>query len=169
MDSHELHDAPLGRLVAVAGHLMSQQWSRFLAEHHGLTPAGMVALLTIARNGELSHREVAARCFVRPATLTGVIDTLERDGLVERRRGATDRRTVRLALTPAGTDRIGTLLTVIRSNPPLTSVDADPAKAVVIREFLLELIKTMSMGEDEDAACHREPNSDKTGPGPKYA
>lgn len=146
---HDLHNAPIGRLVAVAGHLMSQQWHRYLAEHHGLTPAGMVALITLAEHGNLPHHEVAARCFVRPATLTGVVDTLARDGLVERRRSETDRRTVQLTLTPAGTDRIQALLAVIHRNPPLTSVDADPAKAAVIREFLLELIKTTSNGEND--------------------
>jgi DNA-binding MarR family transcriptional regulator len=140
MHPHGLPDAPLGRLVVVAGHLMAQQWNRYLAEEHGLTQAGMVTLMTLARHGELPHRAVAERCFVRPATLTGIVDTLERDGLVERHRDAGDRRSVRLALTPAGRDRVGALIAVVQSDRPLTSVDADPAKAAVVREFLLEII-----------------------------
>jgi DNA-binding MarR family transcriptional regulator len=150
MDRTGLPDAPLGRLVAIAGHLTSQRWNRYLAERHGLTGAGMVTLLTIAQQGEMTHRQIADRCFVRPATLTGVVDTLERDGLVERRRDDADRRSVRLALTADGAAHAQAIVGVIRSNPPLTSVDADPAKAAVIREFLLELIETMSTGEDDD-------------------
>ena len=73
-----------------------------------------------------------------------MVDTLERDGLVERRRDDGDRRSVRLALTAAGRDRIGAITTLVHSGTPLTSVDADPAKAAVIREFLLEIIS----GED---------------------
>jgi DNA-binding MarR family transcriptional regulator len=144
MDGSNLDGAPLGRLVVIAGHVMSQRWSRYLAEQHGLTTAGMATLMTLAQHGESTHRAVADRCFVRPATLTGVVDTLERDGLVERRRDETDRRTVRLGLTPAGRARAAALGTIVRSARPLTSVDADPAKAATIREFLLEVIDTMS-------------------------
>ncbi|MFI5486540.1 MarR family winged helix-turn-helix transcriptional regulator [Micromonospora echinaurantiaca] len=135
-----LHDVPIGRLLVVAGHVVSQRWNRLLAEQFNLTQAGMVTLMTLDKHGALPHGEVAQRCFVRPATLTGIIDTLERDGLVERQRDESDRRSIRLAITDAGRARLGALTTLIQSNPPLTSVDADPAKAAVIREFLLEVI-----------------------------
>lgn len=143
-----LDDIPLGRLVVLAGHVTSQRWTRYLAEQHGLTGAGMKTLLALHQHGEMAHRALAEHCFIRPATLTGIINTLERDGLVERRRDATDRRTVRIALTPEGRARIKNVLAVIRSHRSLTSVDADPAKAAVIREFLLELIRIMSDGKE---------------------
>ncbi|MEV4811286.1 MarR family winged helix-turn-helix transcriptional regulator [Micromonospora avicenniae] len=140
MDLVTLNDVPMGRLLALAGHVVTQRWNRFLAEKFNLTQAGMVALMTLDKNGPMSHREVAERCFVRPATLTGIVDTLERDGLVERQRDDSDRRSVRLAITPAGHERLAGLSVLIRSGRPLTSVDADPEKAAVIREFLLEVI-----------------------------
>lgn len=142
----QLGDVPLARLLVVAGHLTGQRWNRYLADEHGLTQAGMVTLMALAEHGELPHRAVAELCFVRPATLTGIVDTLERDGLVQRRRDGTDRRSVKLTLTPAGRDRVDALTAVIRARRPLTSVDADPAKAAVIRQFLLEVI-----GKDEQA------------------
>lgn len=160
MDLVGLHDVPLGRLLIHAGHVVGQRWNRYLAEEHGLTQAGMITLLTLARFGELPHRTVAERCFVKPATLTGIVDTLERQGLVERRRDDADRRSVRLVLTPAGRDRAAALTTFIHSGRPLTSVDADPAKAAVIREFLLEVIGlreephvTMPEATPEAPAC----------------
>ncbi|MFC3504321.1 MarR family winged helix-turn-helix transcriptional regulator [Micromonospora krabiensis] len=155
MSLFTLDDVPLGRLLVTAGHLVSQRWNRVLAERFGLTQAGMVTLMTLAHHGALPHREVAQRCYVRPATLTGIVDTLERDGLVERQRDENDRRSVRLAITPAGRERIAALGAMIRSGRPLTSVDADPAKAAVIREFLLEVIGS---GEDPRMTeSHREP------------
>ncbi|MFD2766927.1 MarR family winged helix-turn-helix transcriptional regulator [Micromonospora eburnea] len=141
-----LHHAPLGRLIAIAGHLVEQHWGRYLAEHHGLTSAGMRVLFILAGTGESTHREVAERCFVRPATLTGIVDTLERDGFVERRRDVNDRRSVQLTLTDKGREHAQALIEMIHSDRPLTSVDADPAKRAVIREFLAELITTMSDG-----------------------
>ncbi|MGC1211309.1 MAG: MarR family transcriptional regulator [Micromonospora sp.] len=158
-----LHHAPLGRLVSVAGHLVDQHWGRYLAEHHGLTPAGMRVLFILSRMGDTAHREVAERCFVRPATLTGIVDTLERDGFVERRRDANDRRTVQLTLTDKGREHTKALFDLIHSNRPLTSVDADPAKQAVIREFLTELITSMSDGDvgrlnpDQDSADQTTP------------
>ncbi|MER7415366.1 MarR family transcriptional regulator [Micromonospora peucetia] len=140
MELTTLRDVPIGRLLAVAGHLTGQRWNRYLAETHGLTQAGMVTLMTLAEHGELSHRTVAEHCFVRPATLTGIVDTLARDGLVERQRDQADRRSVRIAITAAGRARVEALTSLIRSGAPLTSVDADPAKEAVIREFLLEVI-----------------------------
>ncbi|MBO4206914.1 MarR family winged helix-turn-helix transcriptional regulator [Micromonospora echinofusca] len=164
MHHGSLDDAPIGRLLGIAGHLATQRWNRYLAEQHGLTGAGMAALLALHRHGELTHRALADHCFVRPATATGIIDTLERDGLVERRRSDTDRRTIRLALTQAGTDRMATIVRLVDTNAPLTSVDADPANAAVIRRFLLELIQTMSCGEDTTLTQpHRptDPGSDR--------
>lgn len=143
-----LRHAPLGRLLGIAGHLMGQRWGRYLAEHHGLTMAGMRVLMIVYRGTDnTTHREVAERCFVRPATLTGIVDTLERDGFVERHRDVNDRRSVQLTLTDKGREHAKALIDVIYSDTPLTSVDADPEKKAVIREFLIELITTMSDGD----------------------
>lgn len=65
--------------------VMMQLWG---ASHHpsqqGLTPA-----------------ELADRTGVTRATMTGLVDTLERDGLVRRDADAEDRRMMRVFLTPA--------------------------------------------------------------------
>ena len=53
--------------------------------------------------GESETRELAHEANVTKGTLTGVIDTLEKRGLVERRRRARDRRLVAVKLTDAGT------------------------------------------------------------------
>jgi MarR family 2-MHQ and catechol resistance regulon transcriptional repressor len=142
-----LQHAPLGRLISIAGHVVEQHWGRYLAEHHGLTSAGMRVLLVLLRAGDSTHREMAERCFVRPATLTGIVDTLERDGFVARRRDPDDRRSVQLSLTDKGREHALAIIDLIHSNRPLTSVDADPAKQAVIREFLTEIITSMSDGD----------------------
>ncbi|MFJ8576949.1 MarR family winged helix-turn-helix transcriptional regulator [Micromonospora sp. NPDC093277] len=161
-----LNHAPLGRLIAIAGHLVEQHWGRYLAEHHGLTSAGMRVLFILSRIGDSTHREVAERCFVRPATLTGIVDTLERDGFVERRRDVNDRRSVQLTLTDKGREHAQALFEMIHSNRPLTSVDADPAKQAVIREFLAELITTMSDGDIRRLNPDKE-SADMTTRGPR--
>ncbi|MFR9776956.1 MarR family winged helix-turn-helix transcriptional regulator [Micromonospora sp. MS34] len=155
-----LRQAPLGRLISIAGHIVEQHWGRYLAEHHGLTSAGMRVLLVLVRAGDSTHREMAERCFVRPATLTGIVDTLERDGFVTRKRDPNDRRSVQLTLTDKGREHALAIIDLIHSDRPLTSVDADPAKKEVVRQFLTELITTMSDGDIRRLNPDREPVTD---------
>lgn len=149
MDRDGLHSAPLGRLVALAGHVAARQWGQYLAEQHGLTPAGMGVLVALGGDPELTHRDLAARCLIRPATLTGVVDTLQRAGYVDRIRDADDRRTVRLALTAQGRRHHDRIVELMATTRPLTSVDADPDKAAVVRAFLIEMIENFAAREDE--------------------
>jgi MarR family transcriptional regulator, organic hydroperoxide resistance regulator len=52
--------------------------------------------------GEMESRHLAAEANVTKGTLTGVLDTLERRGLVARRRRTSDRRLVMVSLTDEG-------------------------------------------------------------------
>ena len=91
MDEEELRadliDSPLLRLVSLAGHVTSQRFSRVMGRQHGLTPAGagVLAVLTWGSGrgveqgtpGRATHAELARRCFLTPATLTGVVEAVE--------------------------------------------------------------------------------------------
>jgi DNA-binding MarR family transcriptional regulator len=52
--------------------------------------------------GEMTPAELADKTCVTRATISGLLDGLEKDGLVERRPDPEDRRLIRLFLTPAG-------------------------------------------------------------------
>jgi DNA-binding MarR family transcriptional regulator len=68
----------------------------------GVSPGQASALAMIERLGAPALSELAAAEQVRPPSMTRLVDALERDGLVERRVDATDRRCQRVCLTPAG-------------------------------------------------------------------
>jgi DNA-binding MarR family transcriptional regulator len=53
-------------------------------------------------DGPLTPAELADAAGVTRATMTGLIDTLERDGLAKRVRDAKDRRMMSVNLTPKG-------------------------------------------------------------------
>lgn len=59
--------------------------------------------------GEMEARHLAAEANVTKGTLTGVLDTLEGRGLVQRRRHDEDRRLVSVALTASGQELIARL------------------------------------------------------------
>ncbi|MHA3774273.1 MarR family winged helix-turn-helix transcriptional regulator [Verrucomicrobiota bacterium sgz303538] len=76
---------------------------RFLAQHHISQGRFTVLMLLHHCAAEKSTpAELADEAGVTRATMTGLIDTLEKDGLVVRGADPSDRRTVRIQITPAG-------------------------------------------------------------------
>jgi DNA-binding MarR family transcriptional regulator len=68
----------------------------------GVTPVQYAVLKVLWETDEQSASQLGARLVLDSATMTGLIDRLERSGLVERRSHRSDRRVNCVALTPAG-------------------------------------------------------------------
>lgn len=72
-----------------------------------LSPAARQALAVLDGAGEpLSPTEIARRLIVTTASVTSLLDTLERRGLVERRADPADRRRLLVAITPPARDLV---------------------------------------------------------------
>jgi len=71
------------------------------AERH-LSAPQVHTLLALGHEGALPMGDLARRAGVTEKTATGLVDRLERDGLVQRARDAADRRVVHVNLTAAG-------------------------------------------------------------------
>jgi MarR family transcriptional regulator, organic hydroperoxide resistance regulator len=69
----------------------------------GLSAAETNALAGFGGATSRTVRELVDATGHRPSTFTGVLDRLERRGLIERRPYAADRRSILVDLTPAGT------------------------------------------------------------------
>lgn len=77
--------------------------TRRALHHHGLSPAGREALAVIEGAGQpLSPTTIAERLLVTTASVTSLLDTLERRDLVVRRPDPDDRRRLLVALTDEG-------------------------------------------------------------------
>lgn len=68
----------------------------------GLTLARARALFALSRRGPLTQKELAEELEIETPTLVRVLDGMERQGLIQRREDATDRRAKRIDMTPAG-------------------------------------------------------------------
>ena len=77
--------------------------SRRLASEHRLTTPQLLCLRLLTQEGPLTPGTVAKEMYLSQATITGILDRLERRGLVERRRDQADRRKVSIHLTQEGT------------------------------------------------------------------
>lgn len=75
--------------------------SRALIQQCGLTSPQLIVLHDIGGR-EVSVGDLAQRVSLSQATITGILDRLERRGIVARRRDDGDKRRVLARLTPAG-------------------------------------------------------------------
>jgi len=79
----------------------------------GVSAAGGLVLGILRDQGSMSPSELGDRLIVTRATVTGLVDSLERRGLVVRSAHATDRRSVIVQITPAGIEVLGEVRTMI--------------------------------------------------------
>lgn len=70
----------------------------------GVSSAGGLVLGLLRDHGPLSPTALGDKMIVTRATVTGVVDSLERRGYVERTPHPEDRRSLLIRLTPAGVD-----------------------------------------------------------------
>lgn len=78
-------------------------------EEYDLTPPQFALLCFLWQQDGLTQAELAEKCQVDRSTLGGLIDRLERNGLLERRRHPQDRRAYRICLTEQGKNMESTL------------------------------------------------------------
>jgi len=83
--------------------------SHKLRREAGLTVPQLLCLRAIqdAEPSDIGQSELSEQVKLARATITGIVDRLERAGLVERRRDLKDRRRVQVRLTPAGREHLG--------------------------------------------------------------
>lgn len=97
-------DEALDATFAQLRRVMAAMRGRFHRElhAHGLTFPQWFIVKSLRRDGRRTAKELADILGVTPANVTGIVDRLERDGLVTRSRGNEDRRVVYVRLTEAG-------------------------------------------------------------------
>jgi len=86
--------------------------SRHLAQEFGLTGPQVVLLRELVRNGEMHAAELAKNISLSHATVTDILNRLEKRGLINRTRSLIDRR--RILVRPTGQ-----ALALVEKSPPL--------------------------------------------------
>jgi len=86
--------------------------SRRLAQEFGLTGPQVVLLKELVRHGEMHVAELAKSVSLSHATVTDILNRLEKRGLIKRARSLVDRR--RIMVTP--TDQA---ISLVEKSPPL--------------------------------------------------
>jgi DNA-binding MarR family transcriptional regulator len=89
------------------GDVVSRGEAEFLARH-GLNQARLIVLVLLdnSENGSMRSSELAEHASVSRATITGLLDTMEKAGLVERHDDPRDRRASCITITSKGSARL---------------------------------------------------------------
>lgn len=82
----------------------SRRVTKQVARGMGLTGPQITALKILEAVGEISLSELSERMSARNSTITGIVDRMERDGLVVRERSEQDRRVVKIRATDKGAE-----------------------------------------------------------------
>lgn len=104
MKSHDhidKHQAPLGYLIFEVNRLFKRRFEE-LAKTNGVTLPQWRALAQIAMHENITQREIADSIDADPMTVSGILDRLEKRGLIDRFADPSDSRAKVARLTPAG-------------------------------------------------------------------
>ena len=144
-------DAPLQALMLSATKLMGAYGQDSVrAAGLKLSLAGLGVLRILMSEDGLKASEVADRAWSSPGTLTSVVNTLVRDGFVQRRADEADRRVVRLYITDEGRGVITSYVSQAAAwwHKAFDFVDSDDE--AVVRRFFIQMIDHLSQLIDEE-------------------
>jgi DNA-binding MarR family transcriptional regulator len=82
----------------------SRRLTKGIAREVGLTGPQLTVIKLLETFGDLSLSSLSERIRAQNSTVTGIIDRMEREGLVMRERSTSDRRVVLIKLTPKGSE-----------------------------------------------------------------
>jgi DNA-binding MarR family transcriptional regulator len=138
-------DAPLHALLLAASKAMGTFYADTVAQAGiKISPAGLGVVRVLLAGDGMKSSDVAARGWSSPGTLTSVVDTLVREGFVERRRDAGDRRVVRLFVTEKGRSACEDYFSVAGPRWREAFGFVSPADEPVIRKFFVDMIEQLA-------------------------
>ncbi len=144
----DLLDMP-GHLLRRMNQRSTQHFQAAMREADGdMTPVQFAALDALKHQTDIDQARLADLVACDRATMGGVVDRLERRGLIQRSVNAQDRRARVLALTPEGLALHSRLLPLVTAlqRTILDGLDADE------RRTLVRLMrKSLTLGDAEDA------------------
>ena len=134
-------DAPLHTLLLAASRIMGAFYASTLVQAGlRISPAGLGVLRVLLAGDGLKSSDVAARGWSSPGTLTSVVNTLVREGYVQRRPDPADRRVVRLYVTEEGRRICADYVALAGPHWRAAFDFVSPADEPVIRKFFIDMI-----------------------------
>ncbi len=135
----------------------SRRLTKGMAAQFGLTGPQLTVIKLLEELGDLSLSSLSERIRAQNSTVTGIIDRMEREGLVRRERSTTDRRVVYIRLSDKGEKLAKNIqvepMEIFRS--ALTSLTpADLAELLRILTKLRKRVLSFVEGDEAEASTN---------------
>jgi len=131
--------------TAVRNHM-----ERSVLDEHALSWSAFVVLFVLRVWGDQEAHQLADEAGITTGTLTGVLKTLERKGLAQRRAHESDKRRVVVAATDEGRRVIETVMPAFNRHEALVTQDLDDVQATALAAGLRQVLRTV---EEIDAGA----------------
>jgi len=115
--------------------------SKKIKKETGITGPQLWAIKVINQYAPIKVSDLANRLYLHPATVIGIIDRLEKQDLVERRRSKEDRRVVWIELTTKGNDLVKSAPEVAQGLLVSGLEELSPNNIIEIDRSLRNLVK----------------------------
>lgn len=137
-----------GHLVRRAQQVSSALFAEEMAEYE-LTSVQFMALVAIADLPDLDATRLAEYIDFDKATIGGVIERLERKGLIGRQQSKSDKRVKELAIKPAGRALIALCFARVKRVQERLLSPLSASEKLIFAELLEKLVKgTLRQGAD---------------------
>ena len=122
-----------------------------ISRRFGLTAPQSGVLRTLSRHGPLSSAELSRKLYVTPSNMTGIIDRLEKKGLVKRIGKPGDRRVTLISLSGEGVELSKVVPDPIERKLISGLGDLDPGEVRTLQEgmnMIIDMIDAEKIGDD---------------------
>jgi DNA-binding MarR family transcriptional regulator len=146
--SRAMAQAPQEVLIALRRIMRATDlYSKQLSKTAGLTSPQLLILAAIARMGDVTIGTIAREVKLSQATVTTILDRLERRGLVYRERSTVDKRKVHAHLTAEGEEALSTAPTPLQQSFIARYEGLDPWEQSMILASLQRVADMMDAGD----------------------
>ena len=129
--------------LRIASHAFHTAMDRWL-ERHDLSEGRMGVLWRLRHKDEMTLGELAEDLDVSPRNITGLVDHLEEDKLVERFPDPEDRRAIRVRLAPAGKQKLADIKRQMGSQRQGLVAGFTEDELKQLRHLCLKLVQNMT-------------------------
>lgn len=120
-----------------------------LLDEIGIYPGQPPLLMALGHNNGQTQRELADKLKIKPATITVMVNRMEKSGLVERRQDPEDQRKSRVYLTDKGKEiglKVRDTLNTINDE---VFTNFTEEEKVLLRRFFLQMIDNLTKANDK--------------------
>jgi DNA-binding MarR family transcriptional regulator len=107
----------------------------------GLTPGRFSLLVLLQSNPGINQTDLSRGVGVDKSTLTPALDQLEKKGLIQRHRTASDRRTYALSLSPAGEALLAELMAKVEQHERNIVASLTPSERATFNRLLKKVAR----------------------------